>query len=101
MPKANAQTTLGLFSEPSYISIGDEYDPPTAKAGRHGGLNIMTQNVKRGTVPQYTNFDRTFRRISEGDACKLSPIKCDSLAFRVELDAYGRSHAWCAGAKMA
>lgn len=68
MPKANAQTTLGLFSEPSYISIGDEYDPPTAKAGRHGGLNIMTQNVKRGTVPQYTNFDRTFRRISEGDA---------------------------------
>lgn len=67
MPNPNAQTTLGLFSEPSYISIGDEYDPPTSKAGRHGGLNIMTQNVKRGTVPQMTNFDRTFRRISDGD----------------------------------
>jgi hypothetical protein len=68
MPKANAQTTLGLFSEPSYISIGDEYDPPTKRAGRHGGLNIMTQNVKKGQVPQYTNFDKTFRRISDGDA---------------------------------
>lgn len=63
----SAQTTLGLFSEPSYISIGDEYDPPAPKGGRHKGLNIMTQNVKKGTVPQYTNFDRTFRRISDGD----------------------------------
>lgn len=27
----------------------------------------MTQTVKKGAVPQYTNFDRTFRRISEGD----------------------------------
>merc|ERR1712196_305521 len=64
MPKVNAQSSLGLFSEPSYISIGDEYDPPTSKSGRHGGLNIMTQNVKKGSVPQSTCFDRTFRRIS-------------------------------------
>merc|ERR1712196_727036 len=63
----SAQRTLGLFSEPSYISIGDEYDPPPPKGGRHKGLNIMTQRVKKGAVPQYTNFDRTFRRISEGD----------------------------------
>lgn len=67
MPKANAQAALGLFSEPSYISQGDPYDPPQNRDGRHGGLNIMTQNVKKGTVPQYTNFDRTFRRVSEGD----------------------------------
>jgi len=67
MPKANAQSALGLFSEPSYISIGDEYDPPAARGGRHRGQNIMTQTVKKGSVPQYTNFDRTYRRISEGD----------------------------------
>lgn len=67
MPKANAQAALGLFSEPSYISQGDPYDPPQNRDGRHGGLNIMTGNVKKGNVPQYTNFDRTFRRISEGD----------------------------------
>lgn len=66
MPK-NAQTTLGFFSEPSYISIGDEYDPPADKGGRHRGLNIMTQTVKKGSVPQYTCFDKTFRRVSEGD----------------------------------
>lgn len=27
----------------------------------------MTQNVKKGSIPQVTNFDRTYRRISEGD----------------------------------
>lgn len=71
MPRANAQKTLGLFSEPSYICIGDEYDPPPEQGGRHKGLNIMTQNVKKGAVPcggKYgTNFDLTFRRISDGD----------------------------------
>merc|ERR1711988_13151 len=55
------------MGEPSYITINDEYDPPAAKGGRHRGLNIMVQNLKKGAVPQYTNFDRTFRRISEGD----------------------------------
>lgn len=69
---ANAQRTLGLFSEPSYISIGDEYDPPAVRGGRHRGLNIMTQTVKKGSVPQYTNFDKTFRRISDGDTCEYS-----------------------------
>jgi len=70
MPKANAQMALGLFSEPSYISIGDEYDPPQSSEGRHKGLNIMTQTVKKGSVPcgkQGVCFDPTFRRISEGD----------------------------------
>jgi len=70
MPKINAQKTLGLFSEPSYVSIGDEYDPPAEKGGRHKGLNIMTQQVKKGAVPcgvHGTNFDLAFRRISDGD----------------------------------
>jgi len=31
MPKANAQAALGLFSEPSYLSNGDPYDPPETK----------------------------------------------------------------------
>jgi len=70
MPKVNAQKTLGLFSEPSYMSLGDPYDPPVESGGRHKGLNIMTQNVKKGAVPcgtHGTNFDLTFRRISDGD----------------------------------
>jgi len=67
MPKANAQAALGLFSEPSYISIGDEYDPPQSSDGRHKGLNIMTQVIKKGNVPQYTCLDKVFRRVSEGD----------------------------------
>jgi len=67
MPKANAQSALGLFSEPSYLSNGDPYDPPETKDGRHKGLNIVTQTIKRGNVPQYVCFDRTYRRISEGD----------------------------------
>lgn len=71
MPKANAQKALGLFSESSYLAIGDPYDPPEDKGGRHRGLNIMTSTVKKGQVPCGgkfgTNFDRTFKRLSEGD----------------------------------
>ena len=34
MPKANAQKSLGLFSEPTYMGIGDPYDPPMERSGR-------------------------------------------------------------------
>lgn len=67
MPKAEALKSLGLFSEPSYLSLGDPYDPPKATSGRHTGLNMMTSNVKRGNVPKYVCFDKTYKRVSEGD----------------------------------
>jgi len=67
MPKANAQSALGLFSEPSYLSLGDPYDPPKASQGRHRGLNMMTQPVKKGNVTKYVCFDKNFKRLSEGD----------------------------------
>ena len=43
----------------------------------------MTGNVKKGNVPQYTNFDKTFRRISEGDLCK--PSLCSHYSRRQKL----------------
>eukprot|EP00656_Telonema_subtile_P047707 TRINITY_DN5507_c0_g1_i2.p1 TRINITY_DN5507_c0_g1~~TRINITY_DN5507_c0_g1_i2.p1 ORF type:complete len:259 (-),score=67.37 TRINITY_DN5507_c0_g1_i2:79-855(-) len=67
MPKANAQKELGIFSEPSYLSLGDPYDPPKESHGRHRGLNMMTSSVKRGNVPKYVLFDKAYKRVSEGD----------------------------------
>lgn len=67
MPKSNAQRELGLFSEPSYLSLGDPYDPPKETQGRHRGLNMMTQPVKKGNVTKYVCFDKNFKRLSEGD----------------------------------
>merc|ERR1712159_841710 len=67
MPKVNAQRALGLFSESSYLGVGDPYDPPKETNGRHQGLNFTTSPVKRGNVTKYVCFDKTFRRISEGD----------------------------------
>jgi len=71
MPKANAQKALGLFSEPTYMGVGDPYDPPMERSGRAKGLNMITSPIKKGRVPQYTNFDKTFRRVSEGDTYKM------------------------------
>lgn len=68
MPKKNAQGSLGLFSEPSYLSLGDPYDPEIkSKAGRHRGLNMTTSPVKLGNVTKYVCFDKNFKRVSEGD----------------------------------
>jgi len=71
MPKANAQRALGLFGEPSYLGIGDPYDPPKDNAGRHRGVNFTTSPVKKGNVTKYVFFDTTFRRVSEGDTYKM------------------------------
>merc|ERR1712195_367718 len=71
MPKANAQRALGLFGEPSYLGIGDPYDPPKDNAGRHRGVNFTTSPVKKGNVTKYVCFDTTFRRVSEGDTYKM------------------------------
>lgn len=72
MPKANAQRALGIFSEPSYLGIGDPYDPPKQEAaGRHKGLNFTTSPVKKGSITKYVCFDSTFRRISDGDTYKM------------------------------
>lgn len=32
---------------------------------------MITSPIKKGRVPQYTNFDKTFRRVSEGDTYKM------------------------------
>lgn len=69
MPKDNAQSTLGLFSEPTYLGVGEPYDPEPVKnaRGRHRGLNMTTSPVKKGAVPKYVCFDTSFKRLSEGD----------------------------------
>jgi len=56
-----------MFSQPSYISIGDEYDKTKALApDRCKGVQMKVAAAKRGTQPDAL-FDKKFKSLSEGD----------------------------------
>jgi len=56
-----------MFSQPSYISIGDEYDKTKAlQPDRCKGVQMKVASAKRGTQPDAL-FDKKFKSLSEGD----------------------------------
>lgn len=66
--------TLGVFSQPSYITIGDPYDKrilnkskDEKKPDRHGGKQFLTSPPKRGKVGKGVYFEDTFKPLLEGD----------------------------------
>eukprot|EP00755_Sulcionema_specki_P004874 Sspe_Gene.31247::Locus_15426_Transcript_1_1_Confidence_1.000_Length_1118::g.31247::m.31247 len=57
---------LGVFGQPSYISIGDEYDKKVNQSTRYKGKGFTTGPSKKGQGPDVT-FDRRFKSLHEGD----------------------------------
>lgn len=56
-----------MFSQPSYISIGDEYDKTKAlQPDRCKGVQMKVASGKRGAQPDAL-FDKKFKSLSEGD----------------------------------
>jgi len=65
---ANAQRSmerLGVFEQPSYISIGDEYDKKVVTGDRYKGKGFSTGKGRAGQGPDVT-FSK-FKSINEGD----------------------------------
>lgn len=61
-----AMTKLGVFQQPSYISIGDEYDKPNRQADRHKGKSFSTALGKKGQGADI-GFTKEFKSLHEGD----------------------------------
>ena len=57
---------MGMFGNPSYISIGDEYDKKMVTNDRYKGKGFTTTPGRKGQGPEVT-FDRRFKSIHEGD----------------------------------
>jgi len=55
-----------MFSEPTYNTIGDEYDKKTLVSERVRGQQFKTCPPKRGQGPD-AFFDKKFKSLSEGD----------------------------------
>jgi hypothetical protein len=58
--------TLGVFSQPSYLTIGDEYTKKSDEKGRHKGKQFQTNPTKKGQVGPNVTFD-TFKPLFEGE----------------------------------
>eukprot|EP01062_Namystynia_karyoxenos_P024595 TRINITY_DN195_c0_g1_i2.p2 TRINITY_DN195_c0_g1~~TRINITY_DN195_c0_g1_i2.p2 ORF type:complete len:339 (+),score=129.24 TRINITY_DN195_c0_g1_i2:96-1019(+) len=58
--------TLGVFQQPSYISIGDEYDKKNAISERLKGKGFTTAPGRRGQGPDIC-FSKDFKSLHEGD----------------------------------
>jgi hypothetical protein len=48
---------LGVFSTPSYLSVGDEFDKPQDPKARHKGKQFLTNPTRRGKVGHSVTFD--------------------------------------------
>lgn len=63
---ANSLVSQGLFSQPSYISIGDEYDKKIAISDRTRGNQFKTAPLKKGNTVDVL-FEKQFKSLHLGD----------------------------------